>query len=72
MKMFYNLGARKFWKHCHFHYCFPFSRYYTLNPLYNGKLYHCYILDKSICHFRGCQVNFVAFILFLMENPVSK
>ena len=21
--------------------------------LYKGKLFHCYMLDKSICHFRG-------------------
>ena len=38
-----------------------------VNPLYTGGLFHCYILDKSICHFRG-----VRYILFLMENPVSK
>ena len=25
----------------------------TLNPLYTGGLFHCYMLDKSICHFRG-------------------
>ena len=23
------------------------------NPLYTGELFHCYMLDKSICHFRG-------------------
>ena len=22
-------------------------------PLYTGRLFHCYILDKSICHFKG-------------------
>ena len=38
-----------------------------INLFYAGKLFRCYMLDKSICHFRG-----VAFILFLMENPVSK
>ena len=32
------------------------------------------MLDKSIRHFRGVGpvTYFVAFILFLMENPVSK
>ena len=37
------------------------------NPLYTGGIFHCQKLNDSICHFRG-----VAFILFLMENPVSK
>ena len=23
------------------------------NSLYTGRLFHCYMLDKSICHFRG-------------------
>ena len=23
-----------------------------LNPLYTGRLFHCYMLDESICHFR--------------------
>ena len=23
------------------------------NPLYTGRLFHCYMMDKSICHFRG-------------------
>ena len=26
---------------------------FIINPLYTGGLYHCYILDKTICHFRG-------------------
>ena len=25
----------------------------SLNPLYTGRLFHCYMLDKSICHFQG-------------------
>ena len=29
------------------------------------------MLDKSICPFRGISSIFVAFILFLMENPVT-
>ena len=24
-----------------------------VNPLYTGGLFHFYMLDKSICHFRG-------------------
>ena len=44
----------------------------VLNPLHTGRLLHCYMLDESICHCRGCGVYFVAFILFLMGNPVSK
>ena len=30
------------------------------------------MLDESILSFQGCQVFFVTFILFLMENSVSK
>ena len=44
----------------------------TLNPLYIGRLFHCYMLDESIYHFGDIGVYFVAFILFLMENPDSK
>ena len=36
------------------------------NPLYTGGLFHCFILDESVCHFRDA-----TFILF-MENSVSK
>ena len=25
----------------------------TLNQLYNGGLFHCYMMDESICHFRS-------------------
>ena len=38
-----------------------------LNSLYPGRLF-----DESICHFRGVGSIFIAFILFLMENHVSK
>ena len=24
-----------------------------LNPLYTARLFHCYMLDESNCHFRG-------------------
>ena len=43
----------------------------TFKPLYTGRLFHCYILDKSICHFRGVGSIFFFFSI-LMENPVSK
>ena len=42
-----------------------------LDSLHTGGLFHCYRSDQSICHFR-CWAYFVAFILFFMENPVSK
>ena len=25
----------------------------AVNPLYTGRLFHCCMLDESICHFRG-------------------
>ena len=43
-----------------------------LHPLYTGGLIQCYMLNESICCFRGVGVYFVTFVLFLMENPVSK
>ena len=44
----------------------------NFNPVYTGGLFHCYMLDESICHFRAVRSIGVAFVLFLMENPVSK
>ena len=38
-----------------------------INPLYTGRLLHCHLLDEYICHLRN-----VAFILFFIQNPVSK
>ena len=26
---------------------------YLLNPFYTDRLFQCYMLDESICHFRG-------------------
>ena len=43
----------------------------SFNPLYTGRLFHYYILAKSICPFWDLGYT-VAFILFLVENPVSK
>ena len=34
------------------------------NPKYTGKFCHCYMLDESICHFRG--------VGSILVNPVSK
>ena len=34
----------------------------THNPLYTGRLFHCYMLDESICHFRG--VRSILLLLF--------
>ena len=35
----------------------------TFYPWYTGGLFHCYMLDESICHFRG-----VRSILSLLFN----
>ena len=43
-----------------------------INPLHTGGLFHGYMLDKSICHFMDVSSSYVIFIIFLMENPVSK
>ena len=37
---------------------------FTFNPLYIGKLFHCYMLDKSICHFSG--VGSILLLLFFL------
>ena len=42
-----------------------------INPLYTGGLFHCYMLDMSICHFRGVGAILLFLFLFLMENPVA-
>ena len=26
---------------------------FKINPLYSGGIFNCYMLDASICHFRG-------------------
>ena len=44
---------------------------FILNPLYTGGLFHCYMLDKFVCHFRGVR-PILSLIVFLMKNPVSK
>ena len=37
-----------------------------VNPLYSGGLFHCYMLDKSICHFRG--VRSILLIIFCFNG----
>ena len=44
----------------------------SFNPLYTGGLFHYYILEESICYFRGVRCILSLLIIFLMENPVSK
>ena len=38
----------------------------AINLLYSGRLFHCYMLDESICHFRGIQS--ILSLSFLIEN----
>ena len=59
----YHWGLLPFPEHC---ICYSKCCYC---PLYTGRLFYCYILDESICRFRGVGSIF-CFILFLMENPV--
>ena len=49
------------------------------NVPYPYALTHCVLVDSSLLYAgrvhlscKGCQAYFVAFTLFLMENPVSK
>ena len=43
----------------------PCLHFGGINPLYTGRqLFHCYMLDNSMCHFYGCRVYFVTFIFF--------
>ena len=49
-----------------------YNDYKYYNPLYTVGLFHCYMLDKSICHFRGGGYILSLLFYFLMENPVSK
>ena len=42
------------------------------NPVCTGRLFHCYMLDKSICHFRGVRSILLPLFYLLWKNPVSK
>ena len=41
-----------------------------INPLYSVGLFHCYLLDESICQFRGS--GLFCRLCYLMDNPVIK
>ena len=42
------------------------ARYHIFNLLYTCGLFHCYMLDKSICHFRG--VGSILSLLFFFDG----
>ena len=37
------------------------------SPLYSGGLFYFYMLDESICHFRGVKSVLLLFVLFLAQ-----
>ena len=39
------------------------------NPLYTGGLFHCYMLDESICHFRGVW-SILSLLLVLFSRKI--
>ena len=39
----------------------PLGANFDLNPLYMGGLFHYYMFDKSICHFRGVRSILLCF-----------
>ena len=39
----------------------------SLTLLYTGGLFHCYMLDKSICHFKGVQSILLLLFIFLWK-----
>ena len=41
-----------------------------LNPLYPGRLFHWYMLEESVCNFRGVRSILSLLFYFMMENPV--
>ena len=36
----------------------------SFNPLYIGGLFHCYMLDESICHFRAVGSILALLVIF--------
>ena len=36
----------------------------SFNPMNTGQLFHCYMLDKSICHFRGVGSTLLLLLYF--------
>ena len=48
--------------------------FWSFNPLYIGGLFHCYMLDMSMCHFRsvGSILSLLLFFLkILLANNVD-
>ena len=43
----------------------------SLNPLHTGRLFLCYVLEETFCHFRGGGSIVSLLFFFLMENPVA-
>ena len=41
----------------------PFQAF-VINPLYSYRLFHCYILDESICHIKGVRSILWLFFYF--------
>ena len=41
---------------------FPRSVPIYFNPLFTGRLFHCYLFDKSVCHFKD--VGTILLLLF--------
>ena len=41
---------------------------YCLHSLYTGGLFHCYMFDKSICHFRGA--GSILWLLFYFKANI--
>ena len=35
--------------------CYNINEEREIDPLYTGGLFHCYMLDESICHFMGAE-----------------
>ena len=44
----------------------------NIHILYTSRLFHCYMMDEFICHFRGVGSILSLLFCFLMENTVSK
>ena len=40
--------------------------YLVFNPLYTDRLFHCYVLDKSVCNFRG--VGSILSLYFIFDG----
>ena len=44
----------------------------SINPMYTGGFFHCYMLDESFRHFKGVGSVLSLLFFFLLENPASK